>query len=374
MTPGARLAAAMAILDDFLAGAPAERSLTRWARASRYAGSKDRAAVRDLVFDTLRRRRSCFWRSGQGQETGRALITGLLADYGSGFEALGGSAHASPQLSDAEAAALRPLEAAPEAVRLDCPDALLPLFKEALGGEYAASLAALRHRAIPQLRVNTLKATRAEAIEALSEEDIATRATTGCATALDVLTNPRRIAASEAYRTGRVELQDAASQIAAAAAQARPGQSVLDFCAGGGGKTLALGAAMEGQGRLVAHDANPARMKDLPARAARAGLTVECLPPGAITGSFDLVFVDAPCSGSGAWRRQPEGKWIMTRDKLAGLASLQARVLADAARFLAPKGRLIYATCSVFPLENQAVVEAFQHAHPGVSVCSNTTL
>jgi 16S rRNA (cytosine967-C5)-methyltransferase len=160
-----------------------------------------------------------------------------------------------------------------------------------------------------------------------------------------------------------VELQDAASQAAADLAAARPGETVLDFCAGGGGKTLALAAAMRGRGTILAHDADPRRMRDLPARAARAGARVAPVGPGdlpALEGACDLVFVDAPCSGSGSWRRDPAGKWRLDARALAELAAMQARIAAQAARYVRPGGRLAFATCSVLDEENG-------HAVPGAA-------
>ncbi len=379
MTPAARIATAIDLLDEIIAGAPAERSLTRWARASRYAGSRDRAAIRDIVFDVLRRRRSLLWRSGQPLESGRALLSGMLADLPEerGLALLDGSTYGKPPLSAEEAAALRPLATAPGPIRLDIPDALLPLFEAALGTEAETTLKHLRQRAPIHLRVNTLKATRTEAQATLAAEEIETEPLAAAETALNVLSNPRRIANSQAYKDGLVELQDTASQIAAAAAEARPGEHVLDFCAGGGGKALALGAAMQGRGHLIAHDANPARMRDIPQRAARAGVSITCLDTASLAhqkGQFDLVFVDAPCSGSGAWRRHPEGKWALSPEKLVELAGLQSAVLQEALRFLRPGGRLLYATCSVLLEENQQVIETLLERQNGLSLRLETTL
>jgi 16S rRNA (cytosine967-C5)-methyltransferase len=164
-----------------------------------------------------------------------------------------------------------------------------------------------------------------------------------------------------------VELQDVSSQAVAATAGARPGMTVLDYCAGGGGKTLALAAAMEGEGTLLAHDVNPRRMSDLPARARRAGAHVEILPPEALARRAprcDLVFVDAPCSGTGAWRRTPEGKWRLRPADLGRLTRLQDRILAEAAGYVRPGGRLVYATCSFLAAENAERVARFRRDRP----------
>lgn len=358
MTPAARVAAAIGILDEVIEGRPAERCLTRWARASRFAGSRDRAAIRDLVFDVLRMRRSALWRSGAEQETGRALLIGLLASRAEpeGLALFDGSGYGPAALSAEERAALRPIKGAPAPVRFDIPEAAFPFLSAALGDDLARTATCLQSRAPVHLRVNTVRAGLRDAIAALGAEEITAEPIPDVPTALNVLQNARRLAGSAAYQGGLVELQDAASQAAALAAEARPGETVLDYCAGGGGKALALGASMGGEGRIFAHDVNPARMKDIPARAARAGLAIGCRRPGEMAdleGSCDLVFVDAPCSGTGAWRRQPEAKWAFSAARLAELTGLQADILTRARRYLRPGGRLVYATCSLLREENE---------------------
>ncbi|MEO0386111.1 MAG: RsmB/NOP family class I SAM-dependent RNA methyltransferase [Pseudomonadota bacterium] len=378
MTPPARVSAAIQVLDEIIAGAPAEKALTGWARASRFAGSRDRAAVRDLVFDVLRRRRSVLWRSGQGRETGRALLAGLLVDAdAAGPDLFDGSPHAPAPLTAAETGAFRPLQDAPDAVRLDIPDFLEPALRASLGAAFETALAALQARADVHLRVNTLKARPRLAIDVLASDGIGVRPLPAPATALTVTENPRKVSGSAAYRQGLVELQDAASQIAAAAAGAAPGMTVLDLCAGGGGKTLALGAAMEGKGKLFAYDLYPARMKSLPERAARAGLDVRCLDRRAlprILGACDLVFVDAPCSGTGSWRRSPDAKWRLTPSGLANLVTIQKKIFTEALSYLRPGGHMIYATCSILAEENQGVLRDRLAAISGLTAGEDTVL
>jgi 16S rRNA (cytosine967-C5)-methyltransferase len=185
--------------------------------------------------------------------------------------------------------------------------------------------------------------------------------------ALRVQGNPRLVSASRAYTQGMVELQDVSSQLAAAFARPAPGMHVLDYCAGGGGKALALASAMRGEGRLMAWDANPRRMKDLPARAARAGARIEILPAeacAALGPICDRVFVDAPCSGTGAWRRKPEGKWRLTPRRLAAFPPLQDAILDRSMTHVRPGGRLVYATCSLLRRENEDRITAFLARHP----------
>ncbi|MHA6344115.1 RsmB/NOP family class I SAM-dependent RNA methyltransferase [Roseivivax sp. CAU 1761] len=358
MIPAARCQSAAEILDRIAAGMPAEQALTNWARGARFAGSKDRAAVRDLVFDVLRR-----WRSTAamgGADTGRARILGLLRQTGADPEALFTSArHAPAALTEAERQAGRD-PAGAEA--LDLPDWLLEPLRAGLGPAAEEVAEALRHRAPITLRVNLLKGDAAVAQAALAAAGIATRPNPLSATALTVTGPGRGLAASAPYRDGLVELQDAASQAVVDLLPLRQGDRVLDYCAGGGGKALALAARLGG-GPVQAHDADPRRMRDLPDRAARAGARIETVARPA--GRFDLVLADAPCSGSGAWRRAPEGKWRLTAERLAELTAVQRGILERAAGLVAPGGHLAYATCSVLAAENEDAVSAFLAARPG---------
>lgn len=349
-------------------GDSAERVLTRWGRENRYAGSKDRAAIRDLVYDVLRRRRSALWCSGAQAETGRALISGLLLQTDpQALEQFTGEAHAPAPLSDTERGAFRALNDAPASVRGDYPEFLQDEMARSLGDALADVAEVLKERAPVDLRVNTLKATPEQALDALSADSVTAERVPEVPGALRVTENTRRVAAGAAFRSGLVELQDAASQAVAALAGAKPGESVLDLCAGGGGKTLALAAAMSGQGRLSAFDANPRRMRDLPARAQRAGVQIRLLtaPQVESEGPYDLVMVDAPCSGSGAWRRDPAQKWNIVPRDLERLAAVQSEVLERAHAVVRPGGRIAYATCSLLSCENEDRVAEFLARTPG---------
>jgi 16S rRNA (cytosine967-C5)-methyltransferase len=367
MTPGARLSAAIELLDAALAGEPAERALTRWARASRFAGSKDRAAVRDLVYDGLRRRRSLGWRGGG--DSGRAILLAHQAADGADLAALftGEGFDPGPPTAAERAALARDLADAPEGVRLDYPDFLHDELAASLGPGFGPILAAMQARAPVDLRVNTLKSNPDAATVVLARDGVQVARHPLAANALRVLDNPRLVAASRAYTSGMVELQDASSQVVAEVAAARPGMTVLDYCAGGGGKTLALAAAMQGRGRLLAWDANRRRMADLPERARRAGADLRILADAelaALKPVCDLVLVDAPCSGTGAWRRKPEGKWRLTPEELAGYPPLQDAILDAASGKVKPGGRLVYATCSLLARENEDRATAFAARHP----------
>lgn len=358
MTPAARVAAAIAVLDRILGGEPAERALTNWARGSRFAGSGDRAAVRDLVFDVLRRRRSCA--APGGGETGRALLLGLLRGQGTDPAGLfTGEGHAPAPLSAEEAEGQAEGELA-DAVRLDLPDWLMPELRRSLGADLDAVAELLRTRAPVGLRVNLARAGHAEADAALLEDGIVSEPHPLAASARVVTGNARRIGGARAYREGLVELQDPASQaVAEALLPVAPGARILDFCAGGGGKALALAGATGLP--VAAHDADPRRMRDLPARAARAGAEIACLSAAEVRAGapWDLVLADAPCSGSGAWRRQPEAKWTLSPARLEALGAVQGEILEAASQLVAPGGRLAYATCSLLEAENGDPVRAF---------------
>ena len=351
MTPAARAAAAIDILTDILAGEAAEARLIRWARASRFAGSGDRAAVRDLVFDTLRRRRS---RAALGGgDNARALVIGALRDDGIDPDTLFTSdRHAPAALSPAEREAGRAPTLAEAA---DLPDWIARRLAADLAGDFPAIAQALRNRAPVWLRANLALGTAAAARQALAADAILTEPDPRCPGALRVTEGARRIHGAAAWREGLVELQDLSPQMACAALDEGPGTTVLDYCAGGGGKALALAAR---GARVTAWDAAPARMRDLPARALRAGVRVT-LAPARPTGRFDLVVTDVPCSGSGTWRRTPDAKWRLDEGDLARLTALQAAILDEAAALVRPGGMLAYMTCSLLRAENEDQIAAF---------------
>lgn len=352
MTPGARLAAAAAILDALDLARPVEPQLKTWARENRYAGSGDRRAIADRVYTCLRRKGSC---AAQGAgETGRALVLGSLVledrlslDRIAAF-CSGGYALTALTLEERSVLGVQ-IDDDP---RLDWPEWLLPEAGRAFGNGLNAELDVLRRRAPLDLRVNTLKITRSEAREALAREGIETEDVTLAATALRAEAGAP-IARSRSFAEGWVEPQDAASQCVAEFAQVEPGQTVLDFCAGAGGKTLALAALMNNRGRLLVHDVSEQRMAPLAERAQRAGVTIIAPLSDGDKSQCDCVFVDAPCSGSGSWRRDPAAKWRLDVAGLETLHGAQRDVLAQAARFVRPGGRLVYATCSVLPSENE---------------------
>ncbi|MGC1497245.1 MAG: RsmB/NOP family class I SAM-dependent RNA methyltransferase [Sulfitobacter sp.] len=358
MTPGARISAAIEVLDDMAGGLAAEQALTRWARRSRFAGSKDRAAIRDHVFDVLRSRKTAahYGRS----DNARALMIGLLHEQGVEIETLfNAQGHAPAPLSEAEA----DFPAAPTDPETlwNMPDWVIPHFQDSLGDEAGQNAQALQRRAPITLRVNLAKTNLGRAQSMLSEQGIETTENPLAGSALTVTEGARKIRNSQAYTEGYVELQDAASQAVVAALT--PGGKVLDYCTGGGGKALAL--AMDDTRKVFAHDIDAGRMADLPTRTERAAAGIVQLETDdlAANAPFDVVLCDAPCSGSGAWRRAAEGKWTLTPDRLAALTQIQDDILDQAARLTEHSGTLAYATCSLFKVENEDRVEAFLARH-----------
>ena len=358
MTPSARVAAAIDILDQIISGQSAEQALSRWARSSRYAGSKDRAAVRDHVFDTVRHWRSDAVRGGG--ETGRARMIGRLRAQADSTNALfDGNGYGAAELTAEESVA----GLTPDVMgdRWDLPDWMIELFNASLGDDAERTALALTDRAPITLRINGARTTPIEAAARLAADGVVLSTNPRAASALTVSEGARRIRNSEAFSQGLVELQDASSQAAVASLPAQG--RVLDFCAGGGGKALALAAA---GWEVTAHDIDAARMQDIPVRAARGGHDIAiCAPEDlAKVGTFDLVFCDVPCSGSGTWRRAPEAKWTLTSDRLAELVALQAQVLERALKHVRPGGTLAYATCSLFSEENAGQIANFLTNHP----------
>ncbi len=338
---------------------PAEKALTGWARRSRFAGSGDRAAVRDHVFDVLRARRSLAALAG-GREDGRALMWALMSREGIDPQTvfIGGAYGPAPLDADE----IHPASASDA---IDLPEWLIPVLRADLGADFAATEQALRQRAPVMIRVNLRKTSRAQAVDLLAGDGIEAEPCEIAPTALRLGQGARKLAQTAAYRDGLVELQDGSSQGAMQMLDIAPGARVLDYCAGGGGKALALAARVDA--RFFAHDVDPARMSDLPARAARAGVAIQCVDGDDLSreAAFDVVLCDVPCSGSGTWRRAPDAKWRFTPERLAELTAMQDDILDRASRMT---GRLVYATCSLLSAENQDRISAFLRRHPGWTV------
>jgi 16S rRNA (cytosine967-C5)-methyltransferase len=377
---GARVAAAIAVLAEVEARhRPLAEALKEWGRDHRFAGSGDRAQIASLAYDALRRRASSAWRFGA--DTPRAWVLGALAFVrGQDAEAIAAlfaeSPHAPEALDEAERSALAAasLDGAPLWVLGDYPEWLDEAFARSFGDGRSEEGAALAMRAPLDLRVNTLKADRAKAAKALAHLHPAETPWSPFGLRLPLLADGRGppVQAEPAFQRGLVEVQDEGSQLAALLAAAAPGMQVVDYCAGAGGKTLALAAAMENRGQLYAHDDDLRRLAPLHERARRAGvrnLQVRAPRGGAdvladLEGVADLVLVDAPCTGTGTWRRNPDAKWRLRPAALEARMREQDAALAGAARLVKPGGRLVYVTCSLLTDENEERLAAFRAGHP----------
>jgi 16S rRNA (cytosine967-C5)-methyltransferase len=371
LTPAARVQAAIEILESLLTSAlPADRALRQYFRNRRYAGSKDRAAVAAHVFAVYRRRAHHAFR--MGSEEPRALMIASLLAEGEDVQALfSGLPHGPAPLSEGEVQALEipPSGLPPLWVQAEFPPFLEEALQQRFGSRLLSEMAAMLQRAPIDLRVNTLKADRAMVAEALSAQGFAAEAVPYAATGLRIPPGASGLERTTLFGDGAFEFQDEAAQIACALTDVRPGMQVCDLAAGAGGKSLALAALMKNQGRIIASDIAASRLAQVAPRAARAGVSIirTTLTPA---GLFDRVLVDAPCSGSGTWRRQPDQKWRLTRARLTALERLQDELLDRGANLLAPGGRLIYATCSVLSCENEERIDAFRARNPHFTVIS----
>lgn len=381
MRDGGRLSAAIEVLGEIeTRRRPVRLALKSWGDAARYAGAKDRAWVSGLVLDVLRRKRSLAWR--MGDDSPRAGVLGVLA-FVWGWpvekiaEVCADAPHGPGELTNAEWSNLRgaaDLDAAPPDVRGDYPAWLDPSFARVFGDLRGEEGAALAERAPVDLRVNTLKTDPDRALKALAPFDPERPGLAANAIRIAAPDSAARSGAVEAipqFGKGWFEIQDLGSQLAAAAAGDVKGQQVLDLCAGGGGKTLALAAEMANTGQIYAYDSDARRLTDTVRRGERAGVRnlqvrtpLNKDPLKDLQGKMDLVFIDAPCTGTGSWRRHPDTKWRLTPEALAKRQQDQDQVLEEGTKYLRPGGRIVYVTCSVLPEEDEDRVEAFLTRHP----------
>ena len=351
MTPAARVQAAIEVLDEVIAsarsdGPPADAIVTRYFKTRRYAGSKDRRAVRELVFQAIRR-------SGELPNSGRAAMLGLADEDAVLLDLFDGSPHGPPVR---------------EALEEPAAAGLLPEWVQPLLSEHAgpAEWSALLDRAPVDLRTNVARAAR---------DDLLGQFDCAVPTRLSPwglrLPSDSKVDDHAAFLSGTVEIQDEGSQLIALACQPENGTGILDLCAGAGGKALALAAAAPAAD-IIASDTNRARLAQLPPRAERAGAVIairlldggrEAAQLADLEGQCDVVLVDAPCSGSGTWRRNPEGRWRLTPERLDRLTQLQARLLDIAAPLVKRGGALVYATCSIIRAEGADQARNFLGRH-----------
>jgi 16S rRNA (cytosine967-C5)-methyltransferase len=348
-------------------GQPSDRFLKAWFRDRRFAGSKDRRAIAEQVFSVQRRRAHLAHRMASAAP--RALMIAVLLEQSEDIDALFTGGYGPAPLDDAERGAIAATPPPmPDWVQGEYPQWLEPELRRAFGENLLAEMAAFIPRAPLDLRANTLKTSRAAVIAALEAEGVSCTPTPFAPQGIRVTGEALNLTRTALFEAGAFEVQDEAAQIAAELCGALPGMRVLDLAAGAGGKSLALAAATENRGEIIACDVRGEALVELEKRAARAGVRiVRTLPLEHVQpeGVFDLVLLDAPCSGTGTWRRQPELRWRLTPERLAELMQLQAQLLDQAAAHVAPGGRLIYATCSILPCENQDQATAFLVRHQG---------
>jgi 16S rRNA (cytosine967-C5)-methyltransferase len=384
MTPAARLSAAVEVLADIEARRrPAADALKDWGLSHRFAGSSDRAAIAGLVYDALRRKASSAWL--MGATTPRAALIGMLRrerglDLAAIAELCSGARFAPAPLTEAEKAALssNSLANAPAHVVGDYPEWLDPYLARVFGDERAAEGAALATRAPLDMRVNTLKAERDDVLPKLAHLSVEpTRwSPLGLRVRLSADSKNPAIHAEPPFRKGEIEIQDEGSQLAALLVGAKPGEQIVDLAAGAGGKTLALAAVMENRGKIYATDIDKRQLVPIHERIARAGArNIQVRTPRGdadmvadLNGRADLVVIDAPCTGTGTWRRNPDAKWRVRPGALAERVKRQAALLDRAATLVKAGGRIAYITCSVLEEENGDQVRAFVGRHPGFSV------
>jgi len=381
--PG-RLAAAIAVLEDIdRRHRPVADALKSWGLDNRFAGSGDRAAIGNLVYDALRRRAS--HAHAMGEDTPRALVLSVaVRDWGETPEELNDlfsqDTHAPSILSVDEVHRLTnpdPLAGAPEHVKADLPEWAVPSLTRSLGADWVEEGQAMAARPPLDLRVNTLRADRERVLKGLARfgaepTDISPVGIRISAGNRDSRTP--NVQVEESFLKGQFEVQDQGSQLVALMAGAKPGEQVLDLCAGAGGKTLAMAAAMENKGQLFAHDSDRHRLAPIYDRLKRnTARNVQVRPPGEgalddLAGWMDRVVIDAPCTGSGTWRRRPDAKWKLTPEQVAARVAEQSAILGDGARYVKPNGTLLYITCSILDEENDAQAAVFLAANPAFQV------
>src|ERR1700709_974088 len=384
MTPAARLSAAIELIDAIdTQRVPAAKALKEWGTAHRYAGSGDRAAISGLVWDVLRRRASSAWI--MDEDTPRARVLGMLkVERGLDTEAIAslcdGGRFAPEPLTDGERAALtsRSLRDAPAPIAGDYPEWLDSYLAQVFGDDRAAEATAMASRAPLDLRVNTLKAKREKVLGSTAHLRTTPTPWSPMGLRIELGADARNpgIHAEEDFIKGAIEVQDEGSQLAALLSGAKPGEQVIDLCAGAGGKTLALAARRQAKARLIATDHDKRQLAPIYERLSRAGVH-NCdirTPKGPndtltdIHASADLVLIDAPCTGTGTWRRNPDAKWRMRPGALEVRLKDQMTVLDRAAALVKPGGRIAYVTCSVLPPENGDQIKGFVVRQPEFSV------
>ena len=374
-----RAAATINILDDYLKGYPLEKVLKQWFKKNRFAGSNDRRNIRDLVFDILRKRLILYYpfQINEYVETGRVLVLSYLFLYKKdsfSLEDIKGNKYFSPSINNEEFIILnnitRLVKKAPKYISLNCPEFLEEKLSQSLGNNFNVIMELFLKRAPVYLRINQNKINIKEAKIKLENQGILSEICSSSKYALKVLSGEKFIKKSSPYQLGEVELQDLSSQLTTELVQISSGKKILDYCAGSGGKALAIASRLRNKADIFAYDLNNLKYKNLIYRTNKAGANITIIDSKQLIkykNFFDIVFVDAPCSGTGTWRRDPKIKWELNDQKLSVLTKHQYSIVKQACSYLKNGGFLIYVVCSLLEDEGDLIIRKYLLHHKNYS-------
>ena len=344
------------ILDTYLNEAKIDFVLKKWAIKHRFAGSSDRRKIKDIIFDIIRQKKSC--EHVGGGFSGRNLLIGYLKLKGTELSSVFDNSKFGPEeLTIKEQNINVDFSNLSNIYELDFPSWLIPILRRSLLNEFSNVVKALRNRSHIQLRVNLKKISRLNVMKKLQKNNIECEINELCSTALNVLNGAQHILTSPCFENGFVELQDAGSQLVSELIEINYNDKVLDMCAGAGGKSLAISCGAEMDATYYAWDINFDRMKDIDARSKRAGVKIEKVIKLSSKSVYNKIIIDAPCSGSGSWRRDPEGKWRLDEDILDNYVKTQKELILKGLKLLAPRGQILYITCSILDIENGKLID-----------------
>ena len=389
MRAAAQIQAAIELLEEIeIERHPADRMLSAYYRARRYIGSKDKAAISETVYDVLRQKGVLSWlanESGMEYSPRSWVLLYLLKNKRDIDDLFLGGEYSPAIMTEGEATAIvyasrliqeNAIEKSPISARLNLPEWLVPIMQASLGDAFESEMRMMQERAELCVRVNTLKSQREDVQRALAQDDVKTSMTDFSPWGLTI-TQKVSLNNLSSFKSGLFEVQDQGSQLIALTAGVKPGDKVVDFCAGAGGKTLALAAQMKNKGVIHSCDVHTKRLDNLTKRKKRAGVhNVQTHVLSSErdkwvkrqTEKMDVVLIDAPCTGTGTWRRSPDARWNLGPENLASLTKIQANILDSASRMVKPGGRLVYATCSLLREENETQIERFLQKHSSFQV------
>ena len=366
-----RACAAIDILDNYINGIPIEKALKEWFRNNRFAGSNDRRSIRDIIFDILRKRLILFYpfQINDYSENGRILVLSYLYIYKRDTFSLCDivdNKYFLPPIKNKELLILNKIndyiKKAPKNILLGYPEFLEKKLKTTLGNDFEKVMKIFLERAPIYLRINNLKTNLKDEKSNLEKENIICEYCSASKSALRIKSGEQFLKKSSSYQLGNVELQDLSSQLTTEVDEISPGKRILDLCAGSGGKSLAIASKLKNNADIFAHDVNKLKLSNLLLRSNRAGARIKIIDSSSLNkyeNFFDIVFIDAPCSGTGTWRRDPKTKWEITYQKIKTLSKNQYKIIKNSCRYLKKSGFLIYVVCSLLEDEGELVVKKF---------------